>query len=306
MIRHFLTIAALFPASLGIASAATLEVGPGQRYAAPSQAIAAARDGDIIAIHPGQYFDCAIVRRNDLTIEGVGGNAVLTDKACAGKALLVIDANNVTVRDLTLQRARVPDNNGAGIRAEGGNLTVENTKFVNNQDGILSANNPRATIRILGSTFIDNGLCQVNCAHAVYVGHVALLDVEHSRFNDTHQGHDIKSRAATTKVIGCDIEDGPNGTASYLIEIPNGGNVQVEGNTLEKGPHSQNPANTVMIGAEGVSQPTDRLVFRNNSLINDTGRSTTFVHNITATPAELSGNTFQGPVRPLQGDGSSG
>jgi hypothetical protein len=62
-----------------------------------------------------------------------------------------------------------------------------------------------------------------------------------------------------------------------------------------------------MVGAEGVSQPIDRLVFRDNVLVNDEGRPTTFVRNVTATPAELEGNTFRGgAVRPFEGDGSSG
>jgi hypothetical protein len=81
----------------------------------------------------------------------------------------------------------------------------------------------------------------------------------------------------------------------------------VAGNRLEKGPRSQNPATAIMVGAEGVSQPTDRLVFRDNVLVNDEGRPTTFVRNVTATPAELEGNTFRGgAVRPFEGDGSSG
>lgn len=302
----FAAVGACLGGAVGIASAATLQVGAGQQFAQPSQAIAAAHDGDTVAIHPGQYFDCAVVKQSDLTIEGVGENVVLTDKPCQGKALLVIDGTNVTVRNLTLQRVRVPDQNGAGIRAEGGNLTVENTRFLNNQNGILAANNPSATIRIVGSTFSGNGFCGHNCSHGIYINHVKLLDVERSRFYDTHQGHNFKSRALTTRVIGCDIADGPDGTSSYLIEIPNGGNVLVADNRLEKGPHSQNQANVIMIGAEGVTQPTDELVFRNNVLTNNEGRPTTFVHNITATPAQLVGNTFKGsPVRPLEGDGST-
>ncbi len=302
----FLALGAALASPVAMATAATLQVGPGQSYAQPSQAVAAAHNGDTIAINPGQYFDCAVVRQSNLTIEGVGAGAVLTDKPCQGKALLVIDGNDVTIRNLTLQRARVPDENGAGIRAEGGNLTIENTRFLNNQNGILSASNPDATIRILGSAFIGNGVCNGNCAHGIYINHVKLLDVERSRFWDTHQGHAIKSRALATRIIGCDIEDGPEGSASYLIEAPNGGSLVVADTRLEKGPHSENQANVVMIGAEGVSQPTDQLVFRNNTLVNDEGRPTTFVHNVTATPAQLVGNTYQGsPVRPLAGDGST-
>ncbi len=287
------------------ASAKTLEVGPGKPFAKPSAAIAAAQNGDTIRIAPGQYFDCAIVPENDLTIEGTGPGVILTDKVCSGKGLLVIDGNDVTVRNLTLQRARVPDSNGAGIRAEGGNLTVENVRFLNDEDGILSADNPKATIRVIDSEFVDNGKCNPGCAHAIYVNAVALLHIEHSRFFDTHEGHDIKSRALRTEVIGNDIEDGPEGSASYLIDIPNGGSLIVENNTMEKGIHASNQANTIMIGEEGVTQPSDELIFRNNTFTNDQNRPTTFVHNITATPAQLSGNTLKGQVRPLEGDGSA-
>ncbi len=288
------------------ASAATLEVGEGQRFAEPSQAVAAAHDGDTIAVHPGQYFDCAVVKQNNLTIEGVGGGAVMTDKTCQGKALLVIDGDNVTVRNLTLQRARVPDGNGAGIRAEGGNLAIEGVRFLNNENGILGADNPKATIRISGSEFIGNGKCGHSCAHGIYVGRFGRLEVVNTRFFDTHDGHSVKSRALFTRVANSEIADGPSGTSSYLIDIPNGGRAVIEGNRLEKGPKSENRANVIMLGEEGVSQPTEQIVVRNNVLSNDTGYATVFVHNITATPAQLSGNVFKGGlVRPLEGDGAS-
>ena len=67
----------------------------------------------------GQYFDCAIVKQDNLTIEGVGPDAMLTDKTCARQGAAGDRRQHVTVRNLTLQRARVPDHNGAGIRAEG-------------------------------------------------------------------------------------------------------------------------------------------------------------------------------------------
>ena len=67
--------------------ARTLEVGPDQQYKQTSEAVAAAKNGDTIEIAPGQYFDCAIVRQNDLTIQGKGPGAIMTDKTCGGKAL---------------------------------------------------------------------------------------------------------------------------------------------------------------------------------------------------------------------------
>ncbi len=50
----------------------------------------------------------------------------------------MIYGSNVTVRDLTLSHASVPDQNGAGIRAEGTNLTVTRVHLIDNQDGILA------------------------------------------------------------------------------------------------------------------------------------------------------------------------
>jgi len=285
--------------------AATLEVGPGKRYDKPSAAIAAARPGDTIDIAPGQYYDCASIRQDDLTIQGSGPGVVLTDTTCAGKALLITDGNNITIRNLTLQRARVPDGNGAGIRAEGGDLTVDRVHFLNNQDGILSTSNPKANIRITGSDFVHNGTCERACAHAIYVGQIRSLRVEHTRFFDTQHGHAIKSGALLTEVTGCDIEDGPDGTSSYAIDIMHGGSLVVTGTRFEKGPQSDNHAYAITIGEEGVTQPTARIVIRDNTFTNDNQRPATFVRNLTATPAQLINNKYTGQVRPLEGDGSA-
>ena len=122
------------------AVAATLEVGPDKPMKQPSEAAAAAADGDHILIAPGEYFDCAVWRANKLVIEGTGKpeDTVITDKTCNGKGLFLTDGEDITIRNLTLTRARVPDGNGAGIRMEAGNLTVEHVRFVNNQNGILT------------------------------------------------------------------------------------------------------------------------------------------------------------------------
>jgi hypothetical protein len=290
--------------SFTAAAADRLTVGANQQYKEPSQAIAAAHDGDTVSIDQGTYIDCAIVQPTHLTIEGVGPNVMLTDKACAGKAILVVNGNDIIIRNLTLQRVRVPDLNGAGIRAEGGNLTVDNVRFINNQDGILSAENRQATIKIMNSQFVDNGGCYPRgvCAHALYAGSIGELQVENSRFYDNHGGHNIKSRALKTEVLNCDIEDGPAGSSSYLIDVPNGGTAIINGNTLEKGRQTENRDSTIMIGEEGVTHPTDELIIKNNRLTNNTGRQIIFVHNITATPAQLSGNVFSGGiVIPLRG-----
>lgn len=292
------------PMAAGPAAARTLEVGETREFKMPSEAIRAAKDGDRVVIDPGEYFDCAVVSANNLTIEGAkpDASAVMTDKACQGKAILVTTGRDITLRNLTLQRARVPHNNGAGIRAEGANLTIERVKFINNQNGILSADNLQSTIIIRDSEFLRNGFCSP-CAHGIYVNQLKLLRVERSLFADTRRAHHIKSRAQRTEIIAVETRDGDSGTASYHIDIPNGGSVVVRDSTLQKGPQAENRSAVIMIGAEGVSQPTREITIENNTATNTGDYQTFLVVNMTATEAMLKGNRLTGAIKPLRGDG---
>ena len=291
----------------GLATAATLEVGPGKQFAVPSAAAAVARDGDRIAIAAGVYSDCAVWKANDLTIEGEGaGTTVITGTPCGGKALFIVQGNAILIRGLALTNAHVGDFNGAGIRAEGGDLTVEHVRFQNNEDGILAGSLPGRTIIIRDSAFIGNGTCAGGggCAHGVYAGRIGLLRIERTRFFETKEGHHIKSRAERTEVLGCDIADGASGSASFSIDIPNGGAVMVRDTRIQKGPKSQNHTAAIMIGAEGVSQPTPEIVVENTVFLVEGNYHSYLVSNVTATEAALRGNTLQGNARALHGDGS--
>lgn len=305
---HALCAAAFLAMLGGAAQARNLEVGPGKEFKQPSDAAGAARAGDHIVIQPGEYFDCATLRAANLVVEGVGDPAkvVITDKACSGKGLLITTGNNITIRNLTLTRARVPDNNGAGIRNEAPDLTIDKVRFVNNQNGILSTPTEGGTLTITNSLFERNGACVEGsgCAHGIYVSTGKLVHIEKSTFLGTKQGHSIKSRAQRTEVIGCTIEDGPEGTASYLIEAPNGGSLVVRDNTMEKGPEAENHTAAIMIGSEGVTQPTREILVENNTFRNDGSWTTSFVANRTATEAVLRNNRLSGHVRPLTGDGT--
>jgi hypothetical protein len=297
-------LASCGPVRIGIAGGGTVEVGPGHSLKLPSQAAATARNGDTVLIDPGEYDDCAVWRASRLTIAARAPGVVFTGKTCQRKAIFVIDGNDVTVRGITFTHATVADHNGAGIRSEGGNLTIEDSRFIDNEEGILAGGTPRGTIRIVRSEFRGNGNCAASCAHGIYVGAIALLDVEDSHLTDTHQGHDIKSRALRTVLRGNDISDGPTGNASYLVELPSGGDLLMEHNTLNKGPHTDNDSTAVSIGAEGVSNPTTSLVIRDNGFTNLLPNRTDFVHNLTQTDADLVGNRLVGNVVPLEGPGT--
>lgn len=306
IIRRCMAAFGLIPLLVACATGGgnVLEVGPTQRLKLPSQAAAAASAGDIIRIAPGDYTDCAVWRTNRLTIEATGEGAVLADKSCAGKGIFVIDGNDITVRNITFERAAVPDANGAGIRAEGRNLTVEHSRFIDNENGILANPNPGSTIRIVDSEFRGNGKCDEACAHGIYINAIDRLEIEHSRFIDQHVGHHIKSRALSTVLIDNDIADGPNGNSSYLVDIPNGGDVLIQGNRLQKGKMSENTGTAIPIGEEGARNPTHELIIRDNNFTSDLPASTVFVRNATKTPAALTGNHLQGRVTALVGPGT--
>ena len=302
-----LSAAIVIAASLvaGSAMAKTVQIGPEKPLKTLAEGLGELADGDRLLIDEGEYFDCGTVRSNDVIIEGAGkdGSTIITDKTCGGKALLITAGDNITVRNLTLTRARVPDGNGAGIRSEGTNLKVDHVKFINNENGILAGVNKASTISVMNSEFSRNGACGAACSHGIYAGGIKLLHVENSTFSETKQGHHIKSRAARTEVIGCTIGDGPNGTASYSIEIPNGGGVLVKNNTIEKGPKSENHTGAIVIGMEGVTQATREIIVEDNTFRNTGGYPTFLVVNQTATEAMLKGNKLSGKAEPLRGDG---
>src|SRR5258707_94132 len=86
--------------------------------------------------------------------------------------------------------------------------------------GALAADGAGKAIVIDNSRFESNGKCEPQCAHGIYIGEIQALTVRNSVFRGQKVGHHIKSRALETTVVDSRIEDGVDGTASYLIEIP--------------------------------------------------------------------------------------
>jgi Right handed beta helix region len=284
-------------------AAEVLLVGPERSLHAPSDAAAIAKDGDVVRIDPGDYVDCAIWRASDLVLEAPGGPARVRDRACAGKAIWVIAGDDVTVDNITFSGARVADQNGAGIRAEGRNLTVRHARFVDNENGILAATVEGSTILIEKSVFERNGKCAANCAHGVYVNRIDRLRIVGSSFREQRVGHHIKSAARALEVTGSTIEDGQDGTASYLIDVIAGGEVVITGNLMHKGPKAENLGTAIHIAGEGAASGVAYRI-SDNRFRSDGPQEVAFVRNETVVPAALSGNRLEGDVIPLVGPGS--
>jgi hypothetical protein len=297
-------LVALLPIAAPV-GAATLEVGPGARFRVPSEAAAAARDGDTVRIAPGRYADCTVWRAARLTIVATGP-VEISGPVCAGKALFVIGGTGTVVEGITFRGAVAPDGNGAGIRAEGGDLVIRRSRFEGNESGLLTrVDMTTSRIVIEDSVFAGNGAMRgaVCTGHALYANQLAALVIRRSRFEATRGCHHVKSRAARTEITGSVLTDDETAGSSYLVDIPNGGDLLLEDNLLVKGPRTGNPRTAVMIGAEGVRWPTRSLVIRANRFDSRLTLPTVFVENRSATPALLEANVIRGRAAPLIGPG---
>lgn len=269
------------------ASARVLPVGPGQRFATPCRAIARAHPGDTIQIdargNRAYRGDVCAWSTNHLTIVGVHGRAHI-DAAGAnsqGKAIWVVAGNHTTIENVELSGARVPDDNGAGIRQEGAGLTLVHCRFDHNQEGILAADNPASDIVIDSSVFTDNGAGD-GYSHNIYVNHVRSFTLRDSYSTDARVGHLVKSRAARNYIL-YDRLTGERGTDSYELDLPNGGLSYVIGTVLQQGRATQNP-NMLAYGEEGDLNPDSHLYVVNDTFVNDLHRGSAMLIGAGAAP----------------------
>lgn len=226
-------------------------------------AVAKAGEGDTINLAPGSYFECAVITVRGLTLQGAGDTTEITDRTCVGKALLVADADNLTVRDLVLTRARVADMNGAGIRLEAHGLVLERVRLINNQIGVLAGLDGPGEIRITDCTFRDGGVAGERPSAALTVGSVGRLVVENSTFSHI-KGGQISSGAQHTELVGNRIETGLEPGAGNAVMSVNGALVMRD-NVLVLGPNPP-PRDAAIIAYDG------SVELHHNRLENTTGQ----------------------------------
>lgn len=279
------------------ASAATLTVGSGKTYAAPCAAIAAAANGDVIEIDAGTYSgDVCNVNKNNLTLRGVGGLAKLdaAGKNSGGKAIWVVSGNDTIVENIEFTGATVPDQNGAGIRQEGANITIRGCYFHDNENGILAGDNDLSKITIEYTEFANNGFGDGQ-SHNLYINHVSQLVFQYNYSHHAKIGHLLKSRAFSNWILYNRLT-GEDGTDSYEIDLPNGGLTFIIGNSIQQGPNTDN-SSIVSYGREGPSNGGNELFVVNNSFVNERPNGGTFINmdpGVTV-PAIVRNNIFVGP-----------
>jgi hypothetical protein len=270
---------------------ATLTVAAGGSIQA---AIDSAAPGDTIDVAAGNYKNQFLNITKSLTIEAIGGAAHLpaTIDAPNGKAIITEGQPGITVNisGFDVSGAIVGDNNGAAIRYEGGTLNLSNVDLHNNQEGLLGAADSNGAISIDHSEIDHNGEGS-GSTHNLYIGAIARFSLSNSYVHDAVVGHEIKSRAATTIIQNNRVFDN-NSSASYSIDLPNGGNASISGNLIEQGANTQNPF-IVAYGEEGTTGSGASVAITGNTIVNDdpSGRG---ILNTSGTPIALSGNRVFG------------
>jgi len=293
--RNLLVVPLALIASL---HAATWRVGPARNYTAPRQVAPLVTDGDTVLIDAGTYADeVATWSRNRLLVRGVGGFAKLVAPSSIsnGKAIWVVAGNDFTIDSIEFTGASVPDQNGAGIRAEGTNLAVRRSWFHDNENGILGG---KGHVKIEDSEFDHNGFGD-GYSHNLYIANCDTFSLLRSVSRRAKVGHEVKSRARVNILVGNWIGNETDGTASYEIDLPNGGTSIVVGNFIQQGAFSGNPA-MVSYGEEGMTNPGSDLHMAHNTLVNDRS-SCTFVRVATGTTGTLADNLYVGTGTFLSG-----
>ncbi len=320
MLRFCVCLAMSIVAAASRAGGATLQVGAARQFTTLGAAAAAAKAGDTIDIYPGSYSQGAVWYANNLLIElapGSKAGSVTIRGTVNNKGVFDIKGDDVVVDGLRFTNATSTDYNGAGIRAEGHNVTVRNSSFYANQMGMLITPVPGkqgGSATIINCDFDFNGFTGSTAfGHAIYGNYLGYMSVTGSKFTRQKVGHYVKSRALTTDVLNNSIDD-TNGSASYLVDIPQGGAATVSNNILIKGINPSNCCIAISYGEEmykggAFVNPPGGVTLQSNNFTNYSAHGVDFVANKSnpVNPVALVGNTLiakAGSVAPLYGAGT--
>jgi hypothetical protein len=242
-----------------LCAAGTVCVGPNQAYQTLSQALAVARDGDVIEVVAGTYHETAKLVRRNLTVRGVAGRPHFDCKGLTpsdGKGCLLLAADGITLDNLEISGAELSEAagaNGACIRNEPNmSFTVLRVSCHTSQEGILSVG---GTIVIENSEFFDNGW--TGSTHNVYFGgDCPSVTVRGSTFRDARVGHEFKSRCRKTMISDSTFR---STKGSRDIDIPDGGETMIYRSMIMKGPGAQS-AEIVGFAAESCRYPASLVL----------------------------------------------
>ncbi len=194
----------------------------------------------------------------------------------------IFDAQkDLAISDLVLVGAKVPDQNGAGIRgARGANISLYDCEVTGCQMGILVSGGG-ADIEIVGCNFHDCGAADGQ-SHEIYCSAVNKGQYGETNFSirdsdvisGAHSCHPLKVRATRIEVKNCTLKGStstdPN-TVGSVVDLPDGGEVLIEDTEIEM--MSTSPTSTILgYMTENTSQGVGTVTLRRVKIIDGRGR----------------------------------
>lgn len=240
----------------------------GRSFGRLQDAVDAIGEGEgTIRVAPGYHRDCAVQTGGRIAfVAAEPGRAIFDGVTCEGKAALVLRGAGARVDGLVFQNMRVPDGNGAGIRLEKSDLDVVNSLFRSSEEGILTADDPDATLTIDRSTFSRLGRCDrgLSCAHSVYTGIYGSVVVTRTRFEKGSGGHYLKTRAVQVDIDDNSFDDTQGTGTNYMIDLPSGSVGRISNNLLIQGRDKENYSALIAVAAEERKNPSRGLSIAGN------------------------------------------
>jgi hypothetical protein len=276
--RYCLVFFTLFAALSVTVFAVTLEVGDGKPFQRIEDAVAQAKPGDEIVVHPKTdgtpYRQPAVqVRTAKLTIrtadpkkpvvlDGEGYN--YSGVGSVPRAIFQFNpgADGCVLDGFTLINARGSSHNGAGVRiTQANDVTIRNCIIRNNDMGVMSdgqvSRQTGARQLIEKCKITDNGTDKdAGYNHNLYLGGTSVT-VRECEIARSVTGHNYKSRAHLNYIIDCHVHDANNREfdlvdAMGTTDVP-GSDSFLIGNIIEKAPNSTGNKAVLHFGHDGAA-----------------------------------------------------
>ena len=251
----------------------------------------------------------------DTTIRPIPGSKGLVPFPVApasmyyGKAPFILGAfvpgssGRVVIEGLKVSGAKRGDVDGniAAFRMEGvdpkdprGDITIRDCEIFDCDDGFLGGS--------AGQTLTMERVYLHDCGsgsgytHNIYAGAFDQVTFTDVLSVNARVGHLLKCRSAKVTLRRVRLFDGPNGTASYCLDLPNGGVVDIDGLVTHKGAKASNIP-VFCFGEEGDAnggQHPDRVIkVRNWTALSDRADAL-LLWNAAGAATDISGTKIRG------------
>jgi hypothetical protein len=230
-----------------------------QGFSDISKAVNSLIAGDELFIGEGIYETPITIEQDDITITGVG-HVVFEKGAADNKGFIVSKGDNLTVNNIECRYIRVRDGNGACVRLEGSNLTLNHVYFHQSQQGVLETSRSEGLVTINDSRFERLGFN--GKAHGIYTNKASVAVKQSLFVAIKQQGHAMKVKGPKL-TINQSIVVSLSADDSRLLDMPNGGELHIKRSLLAQGPKSVN-GQVIGYGLEGMTKQKNSINLSEN------------------------------------------